>query len=108
MWARGYEHKFQAYYAYWKALRWYQNQEHFPTVLLVTVSDAAEERIAQVARELARWQYYRLPLLLTCQWRVDEDFNRPGLLGLIWRTPDMASDDRRYWIPVVRPDSKTH
>jgi hypothetical protein len=72
-------------------------------VLLVTVSDAAEERIARVARELARWQYCRLPVLLTCQWRIDEDFNRPGLLGLIWRTPDMDIEDRRYWLPVTPP-----
>jgi hypothetical protein len=107
MWARGYEHKFNAYYAYWKAQQLYHNQEHFPTVLVVTVTDAAEERIARVARYVARWQYMPLPMLLSCQWRVEEEFNRPGLLGPIWRTPDMDIKERRYWLPVIHPDEKT-
>lgn len=107
MWARGYEHKFNAYYEYWKSLRWYQNQEHFPTVLVVTVSDAAEERIAQAALEMGRWQYYRLPLLLTCQWRIDENRNGLGLLGPIWRAPDADIEERRHWLPIVDPDPNT-
>jgi len=97
--SQGYYHKFQAYYDYWNRLRLYRNQYRFPRVLVVTVSDSAEERIARVAHSAALGQYAPLPLLLTCQWRVDENVNRPGLLGPIWREVDAEADDRHYWIP---------
>jgi hypothetical protein len=102
--SKDYRHKLQAYYDYWTRLRVYRKQERFPTVLFVTVSDTAEERIARVARSAGRDQYAPLPILLTCQWRIDEECNRPGLLGPIWREPDAAIDDRRSWLP--QPNEK--
>lgn len=97
--AKGYIHKFQAYYAYWAGQRFYHNVYSFPSMLLVTVTDAAEQRIARVAGSVAAGQYAPLPLLLTCQWRIDAPDNPLGLLGPIWSAPDAAGTERRYWLP---------
>lgn len=99
MWAKGYIHKIQAYYAHWARQRFYHNVYSCPQVLVVTVTDAAEQRIVRVARSVAVGQYAPLPLLLTCQWRIDATDNPLGLLGPIWREAAADFDDRRCWLP---------
>jgi len=36
-------------------------------------------------------------LLLTCEWRLADPRNPYGLLGPVWREPDAAFHDRRFW-----------
>jgi hypothetical protein len=95
--ARDYRDKFAAYYASWASERVERDSDGFPTVLVVTVDKAAEERIARAARASRVGQGATLPLLLTCRWRVDDACHRHGLLGPIWRTPATEFQDCRVW-----------
>jgi len=70
-------------------------------ILMVTTTTASEERITWVARRAATYWGRTLPLLLTCQWRIDEPSNPDGLLGPIWREPESAVDDRRFWLTAA-------
>jgi DNA-binding Lrp family transcriptional regulator len=96
--ARDYFKKFGAYYRYGVTHRFERDFNSYPTILVVTSDNAAEERIARVARAAAVGQLGKLPLLLTCQWRIDDVGNPDGLLGPIWREPDWDFNDRRCWL----------
>jgi len=103
--ARDYFKKFRAYYRYGITGRFQRDYNSYPTVLVVTSDNAAEERIARAARAAAVGQQGKLPLLLTCQWRVDDPLNPHCLLGKIWREPGADCNGRRYWLPVSRQSS---
>ncbi len=105
--ARDYFNKFGAYYHYGMTRRFERDYNSYPTVLVVTSDNAAEERIARVARAAAVGHSGKLPMLLTCQWRIDDAGNTDGLLGRIWREPDTEFDRRRYWLPgTCKPHSQ--
>ncbi len=95
------------YHRYHETGRFTRDYRGFPTILMVTTTEAAEERIARAARLAAIGRQATLPLLLTCRWRLDDPGNPEGLLGSIWRTSDVASDERRHW-PVRTPISSRH
>jgi len=95
--ARDYFKKFGAYYRYGVTGRFEQDYNTYPTILVVTSDNAAEERIARVVRAAAVGQPARLPLLLTCQWRVDDPLNSHGLIGPIWRGPEANFNERGSW-----------
>lgn len=95
--ARDYRAKFAGYYAYWSSQRFGQDYDGFPAILVVTTDTAAEERIARAARAAAVGRGAALPLLLTCQWRLEDPRNACGPLGRIWREPDADSGNRRDW-----------
>lgn len=99
--ARDYFKKFGAYYRYGVTRRFERDFNSYPTILVVTSGNAAEERIARVARATAVGQPGKLPLLLTCQWRIEDVRNPEGLLGSIWREPDGGLDRRRCWLQQV-------
>jgi len=96
---RDYFKKLSAYYDYSTTRRFERDYHGYPTVLIVTTSNGAEDRIAQVARAAAVGRGVSLPLLLTCLWRVDDPNNSDSLLGRIWREPDSDFDCRRFWLP---------
>jgi len=95
--ARDYFKKFGAYYRYGVTGRFETDYNTYPTILVVTSDNAAEERIARVVRAAAVGQPARLPLLLTCQWRVDDPLNSHGLVGPIWRGPEANFNERGSW-----------
>jgi len=99
--ARDYFKKFGAYYHYGMTGRFQRDYNSYPTVLVITADNAAEERIARVAGAAAVGHSGKLPMLLTCQWRIDDAENLHGLLGCVWREPDSNFDDRRFWLPVT-------
>jgi hypothetical protein len=96
---RDYFKKLSAYFDYATTRRFERDYHGYPTMLVVTTSNAVEERIARVAREAAVGRSVSLPLLLTCRWRIDEPGNPLGLLGPIWRELDTDFDTRRCWLP---------
>lgn len=95
--ARDYLKKLTAYYEYGMSRRFERDYQGYPTVLVVAANNATEERIVCVVRAVTIGCSGRLPLLLTCHWRIDEPGNPDGLLGPIWREADAAFDDRRCW-----------
>jgi DNA-binding MarR family transcriptional regulator len=97
--ARDYFKKFGAYYRYGTTGRFERDYNSYPTILVVTTDNAAEERIARVARALAVGQHGMLPLLLTCQWRINDRRNPNMLLGRIWRMPEAIFVNRQHWLP---------
>jgi DNA-binding MarR family transcriptional regulator len=97
--ARDYFKKFGAYYRYGMTGRFQRDYNSYPTILVVTSDNTAEDRIARVARSLAVGQHGILPLLLTCQWRINDGRNPDMLLGRIWRKPETILDNRQHWLP---------
>jgi hypothetical protein len=97
--ARDYFKKFGAYYRHGVTRRFERDYNSYPTILVVTSDNASEERIARVVRAVAVGQTDRLPLLLTCQWRIDDPCNLYGLLGSVWRDADADFHERREWLP---------
>lgn len=72
----------------------------FPTILVVTTSASAEQRLAEAAyRVWWRQQGEPLPVLLTTTDRIMA--HREGILGPVWRTPGRT--ERRYWLPGGPP-----
>ena len=104
--ARDYFKKFRAYYRYGVTGRFERDYNSYPTVLVVTLDNAAEERIARVARATAVGQPGELPVLLTCQWRIDDVTNSDGLLNPIWREPNSDFDNRRHWVRIPHSSVK--
>ncbi len=94
---RDYLRKFAAYHRYHETGRFGRDYQGFPTILMVTTTEAAEERIARAARLAAIGRPATLPLLLTCRRRLDDPGNSEGLFGPIWREPGAASGNRRRW-----------
>jgi len=97
---RDYFKKFSAYYNYATTRRFERDYYGYPTILIVTTSNGAEERIAQVSRAATVGRGVSLPLLLTCRWRIDDSTNPQGLLGRIWREPAADCNVRRSWLPA--------
>lgn len=96
--ARDYREKWAAYYDYRDSRDFERDYDGFPTILVVTTHNSAEERIARAALAASIGRSPLLPLLLTCQWRIDRNPANPdGLLGPIWREPSGCFDDRRSW-----------
>ncbi|MGI8828005.1 MAG: replication-relaxation family protein [Chloroflexota bacterium] len=95
---RGYLHKFDEYHRYNFGGRYERDYGRYPVILMVTSSNTSEERIARVAQIAAGYWGRQLPLLLICQWRVDEASNFRGLLGPIWREPGADFGERRFWL----------
>jgi len=100
--ARDYLAKFAAYYEYRASGRFEREYQGFPTVLVVACDSSAEERIALAVRAAAVGRGPALPLLLTSEWRIADPRNPYGLLGRVWREPDAALHDRRFW-PSILP-----
>lgn len=96
--ARDYFKKFAAYYHYAVTGRFQQDYQCYPTILFVTPSNSDEDRVVRVARAAAVGRPTKLPLFLTCRWRIEEPNNPDSLLGPIWREPDRAFDDRQRWV----------
>jgi hypothetical protein len=71
-----------------------------PTGKRKTVGYGRTKREAQIKLREAQLllQQGKLPMLLTCLWRIDDPANSGGLLGSIWREPDDDFADRRRWI----------
>jgi hypothetical protein len=96
--ARGYGAKWSGYYQYHESRAFERDYDGFPTILVLTTDNPAEERIARSARAASIGRATPLPVLLTCEWRITDDPSNPdGLLGSIWRGPDGAFGDRHYW-----------
>lgn len=94
--AHAYADKFAAYYAYRDSNRFERDYLGFPTILVVAVDRAAEERVARAARAAAVGREPALRALFTIEWRVYRDPGNPeGLLGLIWRWSDDESTGER-------------
>ena len=95
--AAEYRSKLIGYLHYFGNRQFEQDGDERPTVLVVTVSDQAELRIADAVGDAQREFGSRLPLLLTTEWRFSRDpSNALGLLGPVWRTSD-SSQPRRSW-----------
>jgi hypothetical protein len=98
---RDYLRKFAAYHCYLESGAYRRDYEGFPSILMVTIDRAAEERIAQAARAAAAGRLAAIPLLLTTLWRIDRDPGNPdGLLGPIWREP--GGPERGAWLQPMR------
>lgn len=96
---RDYFRKFAAYYDYAITRRFEWDYHGYPTILVVTTSNTAEERIAAVVHQMVASRGFNLPLFLTTLWRLEDLSNRYGLLGQVWRGPGAAVDGRRSWMP---------
>lgn len=103
--ARGYGAKWSGYYHYRESRAFERDYDGFPTILVVTTDNAAEERIARSARAASVGRWAPLPILLTCTWRIDHDPSNPdGLLGPVWREPSAGFHERAWWLA---PAAKT-
>jgi hypothetical protein len=97
--SRDYCQKFAAYHDYLASRRFARDYQGFPTILVVTTSNAAEGRIAQAVRAAAVGRGCPLPVLLTCEWRICADpQNSDGMLGQVWRETDPDGAHRRAWM----------
>jgi hypothetical protein len=97
---RDYRRKLAAYHEYAANGRFRQDYEGFPAVLIVSVSDVAEQRIAEAARAVAVRRDHRLTVLLMTEWRLRRDPRNPdGWFGPIWRKAGFGPEVRQYWAP---------
>jgi hypothetical protein len=95
---RDYAAKWNGYYHYLESHAYERDYHGFPTILVVTTDRTAEERIARSVRAASVGRWLHLPVLLTCQWRIDRDPSNPdGLLGAIWLDPRDGPGGRRAW-----------
>ncbi len=104
--ARDYAAKFAAYYAYRRSGQFERDYDGFPTILMLTSDDLAEERIAGAVQAAMVGRGVTLPLLLTCQWRVDDRRNPDGFLGRIWSQPTALVQERRSWFTCLAHKSE--
>jgi hypothetical protein len=97
-----YRAKLITYLAYLRSGQAARDYQGFPTILFVTTSPAAEERMARVAGRIwARTGYAELPLLTTTTARIRGDGR--GMFGAIWRHIRECGDglaERRSWLPA--------
>jgi hypothetical protein len=104
--ARDYAEKWSVYYDYRESRAYELDYNGFPTILVVTADNRSEERIARSARAASVGRPGSLPILLTCEWRINGDPSNPyGLFGPIWRAPSDRFEDRRFWpgAPAIAP-----
>jgi hypothetical protein len=103
---RDYRRKLAAYHEYAASGRFRRDYEGFPDVLVVSVSNRAEQRIAEAARAVAVGRDQRLSVLLTTEWRLRRDPRNPdGWFGSIWRKAEFGPDVRQCWAPEFRRQS---
>jgi len=101
---RDYGEKWAAYYHYGDSGDFERDYDGFPTILVVTTENAVEERIARSVRAAGVGRWAPLPVLLTCEWRINRDpTNSGGLLGPIWREPHASFAERCRWPPAGAP-----
>lgn len=92
---RDYRAKFSRYYTYRDRYLFKRRYTGMPTILVVTKDNATEERIAETVNAVGVGRLPPLPILLTCEWRIKwKSENVEGLLGRVWRPPDVARQDR--------------
>ncbi|HVC31903.1 MAG TPA: replication-relaxation family protein [Chloroflexota bacterium] len=100
--------KFSAYYDYRDSGRYRRDYVGFPTILVVAVDNAAEERLARAAQYAAIGRPLPIRALLTTEWRVSSDReSHAGLLGRIWREPHAAFHDRQSWPSDRTPSAES-
>jgi hypothetical protein len=99
--ARRYASKLRAYYHYRDSGQAARDYRGMPTILFVTTSANAEDRMAEQAY---RAWFCRgtepLNILLTTTERISK--HTVGVLGPIWRAPSETAGDlerRTYWLP---------
>lgn len=97
---RDYLRKMAAYFDHLGRGRHKADYGTFPTVLFVATDDATERRIADALSRAGKGRP-PLPALLTSEWRLADKRSDRGLLGSVWREPEAAWEERRYW-PLVR------
>ena len=97
---RDYFKKLSAYYDYATSRRFERDYHGYPTILIVTTSNGAEERIARVVQAAGTGRSISLPIFLTCRWRIDDPANPCGLLEHVWRRPKADFRDRCCWLPA--------
>ena len=99
--ARKYAAKFRAYYRYRNSGQAARDYDGLPTILFVTTSASAEDRIAEQAyRAWFSRGAEPLPVLLTTTAHIRKQME--GILGPIWRWPGDARGNmarRTYWLP---------
>jgi hypothetical protein len=96
--ARDYAEKWAVYHDYRESRAYELDYDGFPTILVVTTDDTAEKRIARSVRAASIGRATPLPVLLTCDWRINSDpSNQDGLLGPIWREPSAGFHERCQW-----------
>lgn len=98
-----YRRKFAAYHDCRERGCYGRAYDAFPTVLVVTTDEAAEERLARAARAAAFGRAPGLPVLLATTTLLKGQ--SAGLLGPIWRAP--GSGERRRW-PPAGPTRSSH
>ncbi|MGI9149643.1 MAG: replication-relaxation family protein [Chloroflexota bacterium] len=102
--AHEYAAKIAAYYRYRDRGFAAVDYAGFPSVLVVTTSEAAELRFAHEAYVASEKHLgERIPILLTT---IDAmGANQEGVLGPIWRTPGLFGERRLrgYWLPGAPP-----
>lgn len=94
----GYRRKFGAYIEFLTSGRFVREYDGFPTILVVTTDERAEERIAHAAGAVVAEASLSLPILLTSQTRWNDPQNATGLLNSIWRDTDAGAMERRCWL----------
>jgi hypothetical protein len=94
----GYRRKFGAYVEFFTSGRFSREYDGFPTILVITTDERAEERIALTARAMVADTNISLPFLLTCHARWEDPQNATGLLNSIWREIDVGAMERRCWL----------
>jgi hypothetical protein len=96
-----YRTKLITYLAYLRGGQAARDYKGFPTILFVTTSPAAEERMARVAGRIwARMGERALPILTTTTQRIGADAR--GVLGSIWRRTGDLDDwqsQQQCWLP---------
>jgi hypothetical protein len=95
---RDYLRKFNAYYHYWLTERYRADYTSLPTILVVTTSTTAEERIARAVRLAAQGRHAPLPILVTAPSSGDDSPQEVAWLEPIWWNPNRAGTPRRRWI----------
>ncbi len=92
--------KFGAHYDMRDTGRLEHDYAGVPLILVVTVGNAAEDRIARAARAASVGRMCPLRILLTTEWRIRRDPD--GVLGQIWRTPTGGFGERCCWLPRAK------
>ena len=97
-----YAAKLATYYRYRNSGAYRRDYESFPTLLVVTTSDAAEARFTHQAY-LAQQRYGGMPLVMFLTTEGRMQVHPEGALGPIWRSPGRSwtaeRSARMDWLP---------
>jgi hypothetical protein len=103
-----YAAKLATYYRYRDSGAYRRDYEGFPTLLVVTTSDAAESRFTHQAY-LAQQHYGGMPLVIFLTTISRIEACKDGILGAIWRSASAPWTDkpaRVCWLPRLLPPEK--